>query len=111
MGSFPDRCRGAGGGPGGGGPPRGGGACAGGAFGRPALAPPAPEAAALFAPRPGLPGKWLADLPGLALLRLRRAGVQAQSCGLCTVQDSRFFSYRRDRETGRMALLAWLDAR
>ncbi|MFJ0645820.1 laccase domain-containing protein, partial [Bordetella bronchiseptica] len=40
-----------------------------------------------------------------------KRGVQAQSCGLCTVQDSRFFSYRRDRETGRMALLAWLDAR
>ncbi|WP_195827090.1 laccase domain-containing protein, partial [Bordetella pertussis] len=76
-----------------------------------AFAADGPEAAALFAPRPGLPGKWLADLPGLALLRLRRAGVQAQSCGLCTVQDSRFFSYRRDRETGRMALLAWLDAR
>ena len=30
--------------------------------------------------------------------------------GLCTVADAgRFFSYRRDSETGRMALLAWLD--
>jgi copper oxidase (laccase) domain-containing protein len=28
---------------------------------------------------------------------------------MCTVTDAdRFFSYRRDGETGRMALLAWL---
>ena len=32
--------------------------------------------------------------------------------GLCTVSGAdRFFSYRRDRVTGRMALLAWLEAR
>ncbi|WP_179283338.1 peptidoglycan editing factor PgeF [Bordetella genomosp. 9] len=71
------------------------------------------EAAALFTPRPGLPGKWLADLPALAELRLRRAGVaQVHRSGLCTVSDARrFFSYRRDGQTGRMALLAWLSAR
>jgi YfiH family protein len=64
-----------------------------------------------FKPRPGYPGKWLADLPALALLRLRRAGVEdAHACGLCTVSDAgRFFSYRRDGTTGRMALLAWRD--
>lgn len=64
-----------------------------------------------FRPRPGVPGKWLADLAGLAEFRLRRAGVQAVSqSGLCTATDAaRFFSYRRDGETGRMALLAWLD--
>ena len=58
-----------------------------------------------------MPGKWLADLAGLAGFRLRRAGVQEISqSGLCTVTDAaRFFSYRRDGETGRMALLAWLD--
>jgi len=77
-----------------------------------AFAADGPEAAALFVPRPGLPGKWLADLPGLARLRLRRAGVaEPASSGLCTVTDTRFFSYRRDRETGRMALLAWLEPR
>lgn len=71
------------------------------------------EAAALFTPRPGVPGKWLADLPALAELRLRRAGVaHVHRSGLCTVSDARrFFSYRRDGETGRMALLAWLSAR
>lgn len=69
------------------------------------------EAAALFVPRAGAPGKWLTDLPGLAALRLRRAGVaHPEASGLCTYTDARrFFSYRRDRETGRMALLAWLD--
>uniref|UniRef100_UPI0039F10B45 peptidoglycan editing factor PgeF n=1 Tax=Bordetella sputigena TaxID=1416810 RepID=UPI0039F10B45 len=71
------------------------------------------EAAALFMPRAGLPGKWLADLPALAELRLRRAGVrEVHRSGLCTVADpGRFFSYRRDGQTGRMALLAWLSTR
>ncbi|MBO1110891.1 peptidoglycan editing factor PgeF [Bordetella petrii] len=78
---------------------------------REAFAALGPQALAHFAPRPGLAGKWLADLPALALLRLRRAGVQdAQACGLCTVSDpARFFSYRRDGVTGRMALLAWRE--
>jgi len=76
---------------------------------RDAFAADGAEALARFTPRPGLPGKWLADLPALALLRLRRAGVDdAHACGLCTVSDpARFFSYRRDGVTGRMALLAW----
>ena len=78
---------------------------------RDAFAADGAEALARFAPRPGLPGKWLADLPALALLRLRRAGVDdAHACGLCTVSDpARFFSYRRDGVTGRMALLAWRE--
>lgn len=69
-----------------------------------------PATARYFTPRLGLSGKWLADLAGLADFRLRRAGVQEVSLsGMCTVTDSeRFFSYRRDGETGRMALLAWL---
>lgn len=67
----------------------------------------------LFVPRPGLAGKWLADLEGLAVLRLQRSGVQqVHASGLCTVSDpARFFSYRRDGITGRMALLAWLSQR
>lgn len=78
---------------------------------RAAFAADGAEAQALFAPRPDRPGKWLADLPALALLRLRRAGVEdAHASGLCTVSDpGRFFSYRRDGTTGRMALLAWRE--
>jgi len=58
-------------------------------------------------------GKWLADLPGLARERLRAAGVLHLSGGTgCTVTDaSRFFSFRRDGVTGRMAAAVWLDGR
>ena len=56
-------------------------------------------------------GKWLADLYALARLRLARAGVTAVYGGnACTYSDSaRYFSYRRDGVTGRMATLIWLD--
>lgn len=55
-------------------------------------------------------GKWWADLYALARLRLRLQGVTAVYGGdICTYSDaSRFFSYRRDGETGRMASLIWL---
>ena len=78
---------------------------------RDAFAPLGPDALVCFASRPGHPGKWLADLPALAMLRLRRAGVEeVHVSGLCTVSDpDRFFSYRRDGVTGRMALLAWRE--
>lgn len=58
-------------------------------------------------------GKWLADLYNLARLRLRRAGVTSIHGGdLCTWSDpQRFFSHRRDRITGRMAALIWLESR
>ena len=61
--------------------------------------------------RPHGPGKWLADLPGLARDRLRAAGVLDVSGGSwCTVSaPSRFFSFRRDRVTGRMAALVWIE--
>ncbi len=54
--------------------------------------------------------RWLADLPGLATDRLRSAGLmQISASGLCTVENaSRFFSYRRDGVTGRMAAAIWL---
>lgn len=76
-----------------------------------AFAPDGDAARACFQPHPTHPDKWLADLPALAALRLRRAGIGEVHCsGLCTVADpARFFSYRRDGQTGRMALLAWLD--
>jgi polyphenol oxidase len=59
----------------------------------------------------GAPGRWLADLPELARRRLSDAGVaEVTGCGLCTYADAgRFYSFRRDGVTGRMAALAWLD--
>jgi len=42
------------------------------------------------------PGHSMFDLPGLTVARLTKAGVRAESVGLCTYPDSeRFFSYRR----------------
>jgi polyphenol oxidase len=57
------------------------------------------------------PGKWLANLPLLACGRLQAVGVSSVSGGnWCTVEaPSRFFSYRRDRVTGRMAAMVWVD--
>lgn len=54
--------------------------------------------------------RWLADLPGLARDRLRQLGVSQVSGGRwCTVEDaSRFFSFRRDRVTGRHAAAVWI---
>jgi YfiH family protein len=73
------------------------------------LATSGPRAADAFRAAPG--GKWLADLYLLAGLRLAAAGVKdAFGGGLCTFSDpARFFSYRRDGVTGRMASLIWLS--
>lgn len=67
-----------------------------------------PAAAAEF--RRGRDGCWHADLPALARRRLANCGVQSVHGGeLCTYTDrERFFSYRRDGATGRMAALVWL---
>lgn len=67
------------------------------------------EADAAFRPHPLHADKWLADLYALARLRLSQAGVAAIYGGsLCTVSDAeRFYSYRRDGATGRMASLIW----
>ncbi len=65
-----------------------------------------------FVPQQGRNGdKWLADIFQLARLRLASAGVTAVFGGdVCTYSDpSRFFSYRRDGDTGRMAALIWLS--
>jgi polyphenol oxidase len=56
-------------------------------------------------------GRLQADLYGLARLVLARAGIgSVYGGGWCTATDgARFFSYRRDGVTGRMATLAWLE--
>ena len=77
-----------------------------------------PEATAWFKALPES-GKFLADLPALARLRLQAMGV-ARVYGndggeaWCTVtQTSRFFSHRRDAarlgSTGRMAACIWMS--
>jgi hypothetical protein len=60
----------------------------------------------------GAAGRWLADLYGLARRDLAAAGVRRVHGGdLCTVADrERFYSYRRDGVTGRMASLVWRGA-
>jgi YfiH family protein len=62
--------------------------------------------------KPGIkPGKYGADLPALARARLVRAGLEpARVYGgqWCTYEDrSRFFSFRRDGITGRLAAAIW----
>jgi polyphenol oxidase len=58
------------------------------------------------------PGKWLADLPALARRSLAACGVaEAHGGAFCTYSDrERFFSYRRDGTTGRMAAVIWREA-
>lgn len=58
------------------------------------------------------PGHWLCDLYALARLRLALAGVtRVEGGGLCTISDPRrFYSFRRDGRTGRMASLVWMEA-
>ena len=66
------------------------------------------EAAGAFAP--GTEGKYFADLYALARARLSAVGVAAvYGGGYCTAGEDRFFSFRRDRTTGRMASLIWLE--
>ncbi|MAF03805.1 MULTISPECIES: peptidoglycan editing factor PgeF [unclassified Herbaspirillum] len=62
-----------------------------------------------FRAYPGRPGKYLADIYQLARQRLASMDVHDVSGGsLCTVSDARFYSYRRDKTTGRMGSLVWL---
>jgi YfiH family protein len=61
--------------------------------------------------RPASGGRWLADLYALARMRLQARRVLSVSGGeWCTVSDAqRFFSYRRDGASGRMASLIWIE--
>jgi hypothetical protein len=66
-----------------------------------------PRADAAFVPT--RPGHWRVDLYMLARQRLADVGVtKVFGGGLCTISDpQRFYSYRRDQDTGRMASLIW----
>ena len=76
-----------------------------------------PQYSACFVPSPTQQGKWLADLAGLARLRLQAMGVTRiygndSSAAWCTVtQSARFFSHRRDTAllggSGRLAACIW----
>lgn len=59
------------------------------------------------------PGHWRVDLYALARMRLADAGVTCDRIhggGLCTIADpQRFHSHRRDRRSGRMASVIWID--
>lgn len=68
-----------------------------------------PQAAAAFVSRAG--DKWLCNIYLLARQRLAALGVRrVTSADFCTVRDeARFYSYRRDGVTGRMASLIWLS--
>ena len=59
---------------------------------------------------PTRPGHWLADLPAIARHRLAKAGVRRVFGGTeCTISHpARWYSYRRDGATGRMASLIWI---
>ncbi len=61
---------------------------------------------------PHVPGKYLADLYALARQRLAALGVNAVYGGdFCTYSDAeRFFSYRREKLSGRMGAFIWLSA-
>ena len=56
-------------------------------------------------------GRWLADIYELARGQLRALGITAIYGGSwCTVSEpERFYSYRRDGSSGRMASLIWLQ--
>lgn len=68
-----------------------------------------PEGASAFTPTRR--GHWQADLYALARRRLAACAVERVYGGAFdTFSDSRFYSYRRDRETGRFATLIWRKA-
>ena len=68
-----------------------------------------PKTAAAF--EANRPAHWLADIYQLARIRMQKQGVnEIYGGGLCTYTDAaRFYSYRRESETGRMASLIWRE--
>ena len=57
------------------------------------------------------PGKFMADLYALARQRLEAVGVRGIfGGGFCTYADAdRFFSYRREKQSGRMGTFIWME--
>ncbi|MFU2059662.1 peptidoglycan editing factor PgeF [Avibacterium volantium] len=70
-----------------------------------------PNAAQAFVPDPSEQGKYLADLYHIARLRLNKLGISQISGGEhCTyLERENFFSFRREKQTGRMASLIWFE--
>ncbi|HWD22498.1 MAG TPA: peptidoglycan editing factor PgeF [Burkholderiales bacterium] len=68
------------------------------------------DEAASTAFSPTRPGHWRLDLCLVARQRLHAKGIRSlYGGGLCTYSDrDRFYSYRRDGPTGRMAAFIWL---
>ncbi len=71
-----------------------------------------------FRPSPRKPGHWMADLQGIALSAMER-WASMHDCRIrwaappagCTIREPMtWFSYRRERMTGRMAGLIWRES-
>ena len=56
-------------------------------------------------------GRWFADIEKLVKMELERLGVSAvfSSCRCTHSEADKFYSYRRDGKTGRMASLIWIS--
>lgn len=56
-------------------------------------------------------GRWQADLYALARIELASLGMQQVYGGThrCYADGARFFSYRREQQTGRMATMIWFS--
>lgn len=69
-----------------------------------------PDSAQAFVSHPEKQNHWLADLYQLARMRLAKQGVtQVHGGDFCTYTDAtRFYSFRRNEQTGRMASLIWI---
>ncbi|MEK6749910.1 MAG: peptidoglycan editing factor PgeF [Pseudomonadota bacterium] len=74
-----------------------------------AFAQARPESMHAF--RAGRAGHWYADIFELARYALLRRGIVAvYGGGICTYSEkTRFFSFRRDGRTGRMATVIWME--
>lgn len=61
--------------------------------------------------REGQGDRWLCDIYSIARVQLQALGVTSvHGGGFCTFSErERFYSYRRDGQTGRMASLIWLE--
>ncbi len=68
-----------------------------------------PDAETAFVP--GMQGKWYADIYALARLRLKKSGIYKSYGGsYCTFgEQEKFYSYRRDGQTGRTGTFIWLE--